>query len=61
MSVREHDRARVKPLKFPQPIETAIDYYVCTAIRDQHRGVHPVPSRACFDFTARAEERQFHW
>jgi hypothetical protein len=26
MRVREHDRARVKPLKFPQPIEAAIDH-----------------------------------
>ena len=60
MRVREHDRPRVNPLKFPQPIEAAIDHYVCTAVRDQQRGVHPVPSRARLDFAARAEKRQVH-
>ena len=60
MRVREHDRARVKPLKFPQPIEAAIDHHVRAAVGHQQRCMHSMPSRACLNLTACAEKRQFH-
>jgi hypothetical protein len=60
MRVREHDRARVKPLKFPQPIEAAIDHYVRAAVGHKQRCMHAMPSRARLDLAACAEERQFH-
>src|SRR5437016_10691176 len=60
MRVREHDRLRMQPLKFSQPIKAAIDHHIGAAIRDHRRGTHGMPSRALLDLTARAKERQFH-
>ena len=61
MCVREHDRARIYAFQFSQPIKTAINHHVCSAMRNQQGGVHAVPSGARVDFTACAEKRQRHW
>ena len=37
MRVREHDRPGAHAFQFSQPIKTAIDHHVCTAIRNQQR------------------------
>jgi hypothetical protein len=58
--VREHDRPRMQLLKFPQPIKAAIDHDIGAAIRDHQGSVHTMVSRPLLDFTARAEEREFH-
>jgi hypothetical protein len=60
MRVREHDRPRMQPLKFSQPIKAAIDHHVGTAIRDHQRSVHTMASRPLLNLTTRAKERQFH-
>src|SRR4026209_1225755 len=60
MRVREHDRARLRPFKFPQPIKAAVDHHIRAAIGDHQRSVHMMPTRPLLYLTARAEERQFH-
>src|SRR6266567_5249479 len=50
----------MQPLKFPEPIEAAIDHHIRGAIRDHQRGMHTMPSRSLLNLTARAEECQFH-
>ena len=60
MRVGEHDRRRANTFQFAQPIKAAIDHHIRTAIGNQKRCVHAMPSCPRFDFAARAEERQFH-
>ena len=60
MRMCKHDRARMQALKFPEPIEAAIDHHIGAAIRDHQRSMHSMPSRPLLNLTARAEERQFH-
>jgi hypothetical protein len=60
MRVREHNCARVQPLKFSQPIKSAIDHHARAAVAHQQRCVHPMPARAHLDLAARAEKSQFH-
>jgi hypothetical protein len=60
MRVREHDRARMYPFQFSEPIKTAVDHHTPAAMRNQQRSVHAMPASARLDFTARAEECQRH-
>ena len=60
MRVCEHDRVRMQPLKFSKPIKAAIDHHACAVIRHEQRSVHAMPPGSRVDFTARAEEREFH-
>jgi hypothetical protein len=50
----------MQPLKFSQPIKTAIDHHVGIAIRHHQRSMHSMASRPLLNLTARTEERQFH-
>ena len=54
MRVREHDRPGADAFQFSQPIKTAIDHHICTAIRNQQRRMHPMSPRARVDLAARA-------
>src|SRR5947207_1759135 len=60
MRVCEHDRVRMQPLKFSKPIKAAIDHHPGAAIRHEQRSVHAMPPGSRVDFTARAEEPEFH-
>src|SRR6266550_3087347 len=52
MGVREHDRAGTDAFQFSQPIKTAIDHHICTAIRSQQRRMHTMSPRARVDLAA---------
>jgi hypothetical protein len=60
MRVCEHDGVGMQPLKFPQPIEAAIDHYARAAVGHKQRCMHAMPSHARLHLAACAEERQFH-
>ena len=60
MRMREHNRARMQPFKFSDPIKAAVDHHVGGAIRDHQRSMHSMPSRPLLNLTARAKKRQRH-
>ncbi len=58
--MREHDCVEMEPLKFSQPIKSAIDHHLLPAIGHQQRAVHMMSPRPRFDLSTGAEEREFH-